>query len=189
MIFNDTTDTTLGTQFSGAGSFDKKGSGSILTLTGSSYFGAGTQITDGGLRVTGTVDGGAVTVTGNGSIGGTGRIGGDLAFQSGAIYKFVAGETLAVAGNTTFGGSFGIANISGVSSSTPEGTYTLISGNVNFTNVTNVGASNAYDLGSGKTAYLQQGSLQMVVVPEPATLSFIAAAGLAALLFRQRRQG
>jgi fibronectin-binding autotransporter adhesin len=187
-IFSGTADASLSTTFTGAGSFQKD-SGSILSLSGSSFFGAGTQITAGGLLVTGSVGGGTVDVASAASIGGSGRVGGALAFQSGANFKFVAGDTLTVGGNTTFGGAFGIANIIGVDATTPEGTYTLISGVVDFANVTNVGSSNAVSLGSGKSAYLQSGSLQMVVVPEPATLSLVAIGGLAVVLFRQRRRG
>ena len=144
-IFSGTADTSLSTAFSGAGSFQKNAA-SILSLSGSSFFGAGTQVTAGGLLVTGSIGGGLVDVSSAASIGGTGRIGGDLNLQGGAKYNFVAGNTLAVTGSATFGG-FSVADILGLSSSTPDGTYTLISGLVNFANVSNVGASNAYSLG------------------------------------------
>ena len=177
--------TTLSTAFSGAGSFLKE-SASILALSGSSFFGAGTQITAGGLLVTGSIGGGLVDVSGTASIGGTGRIGGDLNLQAGAIFSFVPGNTLAVTGSATFGG-FGVDDILGLTSSTPDGTYTLLSGLVNFANVSNVGAGNAYSLGSGKSAYLQQGSLELVVVPEPSAV-VLAAGGLAAVILTFRRK-
>lgn len=185
-IFSDSSNASLSTNFSGAGSFQKD-SGSILSLTGSSFFGAGMQITAGGLLVTGSVGGGTVSVAGNASLGGSGRIGGDVSFASGAKFNFVAGNTLTVGGSATFAGTFGVAGILGLDATTPDGTYTLISGAVNFTNVTNVGSGNAYSLGSGKSAYLQQGSLELVVVPEPATMALVCSAGLAVVLFHRRR--
>ncbi|MFM7245271.1 MAG: beta strand repeat-containing protein [Planctomycetaceae bacterium] len=186
IIFSGTADDTLAASFTGAGAFSKE-SASILALTGSSFFGAGTQITAGGLLVTGSVGGGAVSVAGGASIGGAGRIGANLNLQSGANFNFNASSTLTVGGTTTFGGSFGIANILGVGSSTPDGTYTLISGNIDFTNVTNVGLGNAVSLGGGKSAYLQQGSLQLVVVPEPASLAILCSAAAAVVVYKRRR--
>ena len=184
-IFSGTADTTLSTAFSGAGGFQKAG-GSILSLSGSSFFGAGTQVTAGGLLVTGSIGGGLVDVSNAASIGGTGRIGGDLNLQAGAKFNFTAGNTLAVTGSASFGG-FSVADIQGLSSSTPEGTYTLISGVVNFANVSNVGAGSAFSLGSGKAAYLQQGSMELVVVPEPSAVA-LAAGGLAAVVIAVRRR-
>ena len=184
-LFSGTTDTTLSTAFSGAGSFQKAGA-SILSLSGSNFFGAGAQITGGGLLVTGSIGGGLVDVSSAASIGGTGWIGGDLNLQAGAKFNFTAGNTLAVTGSATFGG-FSVADILGLSSSTPQGTYTLISGLVNFANVSNVGAGNAYSLGSGKSAYLQQGSMELVVVPEPSAVALVAG-GLAAVMLACRRK-
>ena len=184
-IFSGTADTSLATAFSGAGNFRKE-SASILSLSGSSFFGAGTQITAGGLLVTGSIGGGLVDVSGTASIGGTGRIGGDLNLQAGATFSFVPGNTLAVTGSATFGG-FSVANILGLTSSTPDGTYTLLSGLVNFANVSNVGAGNAYSLGGNKSAYLQQGSMDLVVVPEPSAV-VLAAGGLAAVILTFRRK-
>jgi len=185
-IFSGTANDTLAASFAGAGAF-AKGSAAILALTGSSFFGAGTQVTAGGLLVTGSVGGGLVDVATGASIGGAGRIGGNLNLQSGATFAFNAASTLTVGGTTTFGGSFGIANITGLGGDTPDGTYTLINGNVDFTNVTNVGAGSAVSLGAGKSAYLQQGSMNLVVVPEPATLALVCSGGLALLLFGRRR--
>jgi len=58
-----------------------------------------------------------------------------------------------------------------LTSGTADGIYTLINGTatIDFANVSNVGSSNAYDLGGGKSAYFQSGSLDLVVtaVPEP----------------------
>ena len=67
----------------------------------------------------------------------------------------------------TFDG-FGVANVVGLNSATATGTYKLLDGSAafDFTNVANFGSGNAYDLGGGKSAYFQQGSLELVVIPE-----------------------
>ncbi|MFM7243463.1 MAG: beta strand repeat-containing protein [Planctomycetaceae bacterium] len=184
-IFSGTTDTSLATTFTGAGSFEKQ-SASILSLTGSSFFGAGTTITAGGLLVTGTVAGGIVDVASGASVGGTGRVDGNLSLQAGAGFRFSPSSTLTVGGSTSFGG-FGVANILGLDATTPQGTYTLISGLIDFTNVANVGSGNAVSLGSGKSAYLQQGSLQLVVVPEPSSVA-LAVGGVMAVVVAARRR-
>ena len=98
-------------------------------------------------------------------------------------------------GSASFAAGFGVASIFGLSSSTPDGTYTLLNettgGGINFANLANVGQSNAYSLGSGKTAYFQQGSLQLVIVPEPSALALaglgVALSGYAA--WKRRRTG
>ena len=48
-------------------------------------------------------------------------------------------------------------------------------------------SDNPYDLGDGKSAYFQEGSLQLVVIPEPHTLGLLLAAG--AMLALRRRGG
>ena len=136
---------------------------------------------------------GAHTYTGNTAInagafgvyGGNASLAGNLSFASGADLLFSDTYTLTVAGNVTFGG-FGIADLVGLDSSVAANTYTLINGNVDFTNIGNVGLANAADIGGGKVAYFQQGSLQLVVVPEPSIFS-LAGLGIAGLLlFRHR---
>ena len=90
-----------------------------------------------------------------------------------------------VGGSASFGG-FGVLDILGLDQTTPDGSYTLISGAVNVANVANVGPANAVSLGGTKSAYLEQGSLRLVVVPEPATAVVVAlcGAGIAALARR-----
>jgi hypothetical protein len=98
-------------------------------------------------------------------------------------------------GTISFASGFGIENIIGLDSSTPEGTYTLLfetdGGSFDYSNLA-FGPNNSRDLGDGKSAYLQQGSLELVVVPEPDTVvlcSFgLMLAGWAARR-RTRRQG
>ncbi|MBM4094107.1 MAG: PEP-CTERM sorting domain-containing protein [Planctomycetes bacterium] len=110
---------------------------------------------------------------------------GDLDFAAGSKLIFST-FTLTVAGDVTFG-SLGVADLLGLNSSVSLGTYTLIDGDVDFTNISNVGLANAYDLGGGKLAYFEQGSLLLNVVPEPSSF-VLAGLGLTALLiFRRRR--
>jgi autotransporter-associated beta strand protein len=114
---------------------------------------------------------------------------GDLYFVSGSQLLFNDTYTLTVAGDeteVTFD-AFGVTDLLGLDLSVDLGTYTLIDGNVDFTNISNVGFANAYDLGGGKLAYFGGGSLVLNVVPEPSSL-FLAVSALAGLLFMRRRR-
>ena len=176
----------------GAFALTTHGAGTIVLGGTNSY--SSLNVSSGTVRVTASVGLplGTVTVASGAALdlnsltGGTGRIGGDLNLQAGAMFSFVAGNTLAVTGSATFGG-FGVDDILDLSSSTPDGTYTLMSGLINFANVSNVGAGNAVSLGGNKSAYLQQGSLQLVVVPEPSVF-IVGIAGLWAAVAAIRRR-
>ena len=190
-------------QVRGQGGLQKDGAGE-LTLNGNNDFAGNTRIAEGALKLGAggslsatpliDIDTGAIfDVTaksggfalGNGQkIGGRGTVLGDLEFGSGSFLVFdLAGPLLVGSGSASFAAGFGVASIFGLSSSTPDGTYTLLNettgGGINLANLANVGQSNAYSLGSGKTAYFQQGSLQLVIVPEPSSL---ALAGLGVVL-------
>ena len=156
--------------------------GGTSTYTGDTLVSAGTLFVNGSLS-SATND---VSVGSSGTIGGDGSIAGSLAFASGADFVFSTTMTLDVVGAVTFG-SFGIADLVGLDSSVAAGTYTLINGAVDFTNVINVGLANAVSLGGGKSAYLQSGSLQVVVtaIPEPGA-AVLGGLGLLALLRRRR---
>jgi autotransporter-associated beta strand protein len=139
--------------------------------------------------------GSGLTLGSGQSLGGVGSILGSLVFGSGSSLVFSTTDTLSLSGGTAsfFAGSpgsrFGIDDLLGISSLTPLGTYRLIMGTVDFTNLDNVGAGNAYDLGGGVSAYFQQGSLQVVVVPEPAGMAgWVLGLALAGAVARRRRR-
>lgn len=176
------------------GGLTKAGSG-VLTLTNANTYTGATNVSAGSLLVNGALDAlSTVTVSSAAVLGGSGTIGGGVIYNSGANFAFDPLTTLTVNGaSVTFGG-FGVANLQGLSSSTPDGTYTLMSGltSFNLANVSNVGSGSAYSLGSGKTAYLQTAvspnSFQLVVVPEPTSALAVACGGVVALLVLGRRQ-
>lgn len=160
-----------------------KSGGGILDLTGVSTYTGATTVSAGTLLVNGSLGNTQVTVGTDGTLGGDGTIAGTLHLDAGADLLFST-QTLDLTGNVTFGG-FGIVNLVGLDSSVADGTYTLINGTVDLTNVSDVGIANAVALGSNKYAYLQQGSLQVVVIPEPDT-GLLGAIGMLALLRRRR---
>ena len=176
------------------GGLTKAGSG-VLTLTNANTYTGATNVSAGSLLVNGSIDAlSAVTVSSAAVLGGSGTIGGSVSYSAGANFAFDPAAFLTVNGaSVTFGG-FGVANLQGLSSSTPDGTYTLMSGLTSFdlTNVSNLGSGSAYSLGSGKTAYLQTASspnaFQLVVVPEPTSALAVACGGLAAIVVLARRR-
>lgn len=180
---------TINAVMAGGSSLTKSSAG-VMTITNINTYSGQTLVNQGTLLVNGTISGGgATTVALNAILGGTGSLAGTVTFAQGAKFQFNSLAPLNVTGNVTFGdpGSFGVDDIVGLDATVPEGTYTLLAGTVNTTGLANLGPSSAYSLGSGKSAYLQSGSLQVVVVPEPATLALVCSAGLAVVLFRRRR--
>jgi hypothetical protein len=145
------------------------------------------------LLVGGTL-GSAVTVGASNAIGGGGTILGSLSFASGADLIFDASKTLTVNGASVSFGGFGVADLLGLSSLTPEGTYSLIGGlaTINTANLSNLGVLNAFDLGGGRSAFFTTDSgLAVQVVPEPSAFVLaglgIAAAGWSAWRRRVNR--
>jgi autotransporter-associated beta strand protein len=163
-----------------------------LKLTQANVYTGTTTIKAGTLELAlGSSLAGDVNVDATGTLGGTGTINGDLFFDDGAKLLVVdIMGSLNVSGLVSFGG-FSISKLTGLdfdalALNTP---YTLISGNVDLLGVDNVGAINAQTVGSmGRTAYFKEGSLQLVVIPEPATFGIVLGV-LAAAVIRRRRFG
>lgn len=191
---------TISGNVSGSGfGLTKTGLGTLL-LTGSnsSYSGA-TVVGAGGLLVDGQLSSSNITVNSGGLLGGSGSLGGTLAFGDGALLAFdasSAGLQLAGANNVSFvnAAAFGVASLRtrlGVGidwSGIADGTYTLLANTTtNFSGIGNFGQANAYDLGGGRSAYFQNGSLQLVIVPEPGAIA-LAGIGVAVAGWALRRR-
>lgn len=134
-----------------------------------------------------TTTGGVIVALGS-SVGGDGTIKGDLRFSASSFFEFATSNTLTVNGSVLFDGSFGVTNLIGLDQDTPEGIYTLIDGTAtNFaaSGLSNWGEANAYDLGGGKSAWFEAGSLRLVVVPEADTALLVLLAGTSAALRRR----
>jgi hypothetical protein len=54
-----------------------------------------------------------------------------------------------------------------------------------FANLANNNLVNAFDIGGGRSAYFEEGSLRLVVIPEPSTV-LLGGLGLLALIRRRR---
>jgi len=168
-----------------AANFVKAGSGT-QTLNGTSTYTGTTLVSAGTLLVNGELGNTAVTVSSSAVIGGSGLIAGSLNFGNGAMLTVSLADPLFIAGLVSFDG-FGFDDLINFDIETvSEGTYTLLSGsNFDLTNVEYVGLMNAYTRSDGKLAYFQNGSLQVVVIPEPST-AILGCLGLLALLRRRR---
>jgi hypothetical protein len=127
-------------------------------------------------------------------LGGAGGILGSLIFGSGSKLAFSTTDTLTVSSGTasffagTPGSQFGIDDLIGLNATTPLGSYTLIAGLVDTTNLDNFGSGNAYALGDGRSAYFESGGLSVVVVPEPGSLALVGLGMLVVAVGRLRRR-
>ncbi|MCB1133476.1 MAG: autotransporter-associated beta strand repeat-containing protein, partial [Verrucomicrobiae bacterium] len=189
VIGNLGTDTEFAGIIGGGGgsiAIEKVGSGE-LTLSGASTYTGDTLVSAGTLFVSGSLGATDVTVDADATIGGGGSIGGSLTFNSGSKLIFSTIDSLTVNGSSVSFGGFDILDLVGLSNSVATGTYTLIDGaaTVDLTNVSNVGVGNAHDLGGGKFAYFEAGSLNLVVIPEPSA-ALLGGLGILALLRRRR---
>jgi hypothetical protein len=146
------------------------------------------------LFLSGSLGNTAVTVNDGAEIAGGGTITGTLTLSGNALLDVMTAlqdsNPLDVAGMTTFGSGFGIDNLTGMDwDLVANGTYTLINGNINTANLGNLNPENKLAIGTlpERYAYFQSGSLQLVVIPEPAS-ALLSSLGALALL-RRRRNG
>jgi len=193
--------TTISGPIVGAGfGLTKAGAGDLL-LTGSSSYTGPTAVNAGSLLVDGQLGATALTVNSGGLLGGLGSLGGTLTFGNGSLLAFdqsSAGLQLLAADNVSFlnAATFGVASLrtrtgqaidwSGIA----DGTYTLLANTTTdfgAKGIANFGSANAYDIGAGRSAYFQNGSLQLVIVPEPGAF-VLAGLGIAAATWAFRRR-
>jgi autotransporter-associated beta strand protein len=170
-----------------ASSLTKEGAGKWI-ITGTHTYTGATTVSAGTLLVNGSLGNTAVTVSA-GAFGGTGTIGSTLNLTSGSFHVADLNDALAVSGTITLYAGFGIDDLAGIDwGTTGSGTYTLISGTLGagvFDAMSHNSLAEAFDVGSGKKAYFQEGSLQLVVIPEPSA-ALLGGLGLVALLRRRR---
>ena len=174
----------------GTTALTKTGAGS-LTLSGSNTYTGATLVSAGTLFVNGSLANTAVIVSSGASIGGTGTLGGSLSLDASATLTIVdMNDPLAVAGTVTFGSGFGIANLAGIDwdSLGMFSSHSILSTGQVFSesDIANFGVANAVAVGSmGRLAYFDNGSLAVVVIPEPSA-ALLGGLGLLALLRRRR---
>jgi len=149
----------------------------------------------------GNIDlGGGTALVGSGAtLGGNATITGNLTLAAGALFAFDPTSFLTLGTGSTFAldSSFGLASLRNTSggaidwSSIGNGSYTLITGGnlgdtfFSTSNITNFGVENAEVINDGRIAYFDNGSLRLVVIPEPGA-ALLGSLGLLALLRRRR---
>jgi fibronectin-binding autotransporter adhesin len=173
----------------------KDGTG-VLNLGGANTYAGTTTVSAGGLLVNGANSGvGLATVASGARIGGTGSLAGGLTIASGGLFVFnPADPTLDVSGAVSLANSFSVSSLvnsdgSAINwGSVADGTYQLIGTTASsFANILNFGAGNAATIAAGRTAYFTDGSLNLVIVPEPGGLA-LAGLGIAAAAWARRRR-
>ncbi|CDX29442.1 Outer membrane autotransporter barrel domain (modular protein) [Mesorhizobium sp. ORS 3359] len=154
--FQTDADLTLSGPIGGAGGFTKTG-GAALTLTGTSSYAGPTTVAAGGLYVDGDQSAatGLTSVAIGATLGGKGKIGGNVAIADGATLSPGSADgtpgTLAIGGNLTLSGgsilnySFGQANVAGGALND----LTTVGGNLVLDGTLNVSVSPGGSFGPG----------------------------------------
>lgn len=189
--FNVTTSANIIESGSSTGGQLKKEGAGTLTLSGTGNSVNNVLVSAGTLLVTGQLGTTAGTTVASGAaIGGNGTLVGNLTVSDGGRIDVSLGM-LAVSNSSTvsFGG-FDFDDIVGFDVNTAaDGTYTLLSGdfNLNSAGIAHFGEANKLSLGGGRFAWFEEGSLNVVVVPEPGSV-LLSLAGSLLLMARRRRR-
>ena len=177
---------TIADGIAGSGDLTKIGAGA-LTMSGSNTYTGDTIVSAGTLFVTGALAG-EVSVANGATIGGNGTVSGNLTIADGGMIDFSLGALVVNSSSTVSFGGFSLDDVIGFNKETAvNGEYTILAGSftLDSANIANFGLANAYTRGDGKQVYFQQGSLNIVVVPETSSVLLGLAGSL--LLLRRRR--
>ncbi len=170
-----------------------RGLGNVTHFLGNNTYRGTTMVTSGTLLfdgVSGANNTNLMTISADAALGGKGTIKGNVLFKDGAEFIFDAAQALTIVSgkNVSFEGLFGIDDVAGLSGTTATGTYSLISGTVDFSNITNKTLATALSIGSGKLAYFDNtGGLQLTVIPEPATIGMLGLGAIITIMIRRMR--
>ena len=177
---------TIADGIAGSGDLTKIGAGA-LTMSGSNTYTGDTIVSAGTLFVTGALAG-EVSVANGATIGGNGTVSGNLTIADGGMIDFSLGALVVNSSSTVSFGGFSLDDVIGFNKETAvNGEYTILAGSftLDSANIANFGLANAYTRGDGKQVYFQQGSLNIVVVPETSSILLGLTGSL--LLLRRRR--
>lgn len=151
---------------SGVLSLVKNGAGTWILNGANHTFDGPTIVNEGTLIINGSLAAAShVTLADGAVLGGNGTINGNLTLADGAGAAFSTDSTLTVNGNVDLG-NLSIAQVTGLDSSTPGGTYQLFGGSGTFdtSGITNVGEANKVSLGDDVYAWFEiSNGLQLVV--------------------------
>lgn len=187
---------TLSGNIGGSGGLTLDSPGRLI-LTGTNTYSGPTAVEQGTFLVNGDMSGatGALSVASGAVLGGNGVIGGNVSLAQGAFLAFHTTYTLTLEGTFSLDSSFGVESLRSIEggsvdwSMVANGTYTLLTGDnlpiFNSTNISNFGPGDPFGLPDGRVAYFDDGSLLLVVIPEPGVMALLMGA-LALLLGRRR---
>lgn len=169
-----------------------EGSQGVVELNGLNTYLGETYVSSGTLLVNGGLGQGMVIVDAGATVGGIGTIQGDvLFFEDSYLQVSDFANPLKIQGSVIFAGTFGIANLKGINwSEIAHGRYTLIEtvegiNDFSISGISNYGIENMVGIGNGNAAYFDNGSLALVVVPEPRA-ALLGGLGLLLILRRRR---
>jgi autotransporter-associated beta strand protein len=184
-----------------AGNFTYSSSATQTLSNASNAISGNTTVAAGTLYVTGGLSSTAITVENGGAIGSNGANGtlsGNLTIASGGILD-LTGASLGFTSTGILSLSSGNLTLDNLTFqdlvgwdwlNAAPGTYELIDGtfDIDFGSTAFLDPGTAYNFGNGKSGYFTQGSLNVVIVPEPAALGLFAAGGALGLGLLRRRQ-